>query len=139
MILSDLFSSLFSATLFFAKNNSGVTSSLFLFISFSLFKKEGLSVEKIHSHIEKLQQNFRNHLLEIDHHYLTEKNILSVDYKNHGHFLTFAMPSMEHAKKMHDELRAINIWTDFRGSRLRFGFGIYQNDCIDLKGLIKPF
>ena len=40
MILSDLFSSLFSATLFFAKNNSGVTSSLFLFISFSLFKKE---------------------------------------------------------------------------------------------------
>lgn len=105
----------------------------------SLFKKEGLTVEKIHSHIQKLQKNFRNHLLEIDHHYLTEKNILSVDYKNHGHFLTFAMPSMEHAKKMHDELRAINIWTDFRGSRLRFGFGIYQNECIDLKGLIIPF
>ncbi|MBC7713770.1 MAG: aminotransferase class V-fold PLP-dependent enzyme [Rhizobacter sp.] len=104
----------------------------------TLFKKEGLTVAKIHSHIQKLQNNFRNHLLEIDHHYLTEKNILSVDYNHHGHFLTFAMPSPEHAKTMHDLLKSINVWTDFRGSRLRFGFGIYQNDCIDLKALVKP-
>lgn len=105
----------------------------------NLFKSEGLTVAKIHAHIQKLQKNFRDHLLEIDHHFLTEKNILSVDYNYHGHFLTFAMPSPEHAKALHDELRAINIWTDFRGSRLRFGFGIYQNECIDLRALIKTF
>ena len=105
----------------------------------NLFKSEGLTVAKIHAHIQKLQKNFREHLLEIDHHFLTEKNILSVDYNYHGHFLTFAMPSPEHAKVLHDELRAINIWTDFRGSRLRFGFGIYQNECIDLRALIKTF
>ena len=104
----------------------------------SLFKKDGVTVEKIHAHIQKLQKNFRNHLLEIDHHYLTEKNILSVSYDCHGHFLTFAMPSPEHTKALHDELRAINIHTDYRGSRLRFGFGIYQNDCIDLRALVKP-
>jgi selenocysteine lyase/cysteine desulfurase len=103
----------------------------------SLFKKEGLTVEKIHAHVQKLQKNFRDHLLEIDHHYLTEKNILSVNYNHHGHFLTFAMPSAEHAKALHDELRAINVWTDYRASRLRFGFAIYQNDCIDLKALVK--
>ncbi len=103
----------------------------------SLFKREGLTVEKIHAHIQKLQTNFRNHLLEIDHNYLVEKNILSVDYNHHGHFLTFAMPSPEHTKALHDELRAINVWTDFRGSRLRFGFGIYQNECIDLSALKK--
>ncbi|MBC7428316.1 MAG: aminotransferase class V-fold PLP-dependent enzyme [Bacteriovorax sp.] len=103
----------------------------------TLFKQEGLTVDKIHSHIQRLQQNFRNHLLEIDHHYLTEKNIISVDYKHHGHFLTFAMPSSEHAKIMHDQLKSINIGTDYIGSRLRFGFGIYQKDCIDLKALIK--
>ena len=89
------------------------------------------------SHIQKLQKNFRDHLMVIDHHYLTEKNILSVDYNHHGHFLTFAMPSPEHTKALHDELKDINIWTDYRGSRLRFGFGIYQNDCIDLRALIK--
>lgn len=103
----------------------------------NLFKAEGLTVEKMHAHIQKLQKNFRDHLMEIDHHFLTEKNILSVDYNHHGHFLTFAMPSPEHTKALHDELRAINIHTDFRGSRLRFGFGIYQNDCIDLRALIK--
>lgn len=103
----------------------------------TLFKNEDLTVEKIHQHIQKLQKNFRDHLLSIDHHYLTEKNILNVDYNHHGHFLTFAMPSPEHTKALHDELRAMNIWTDFRGSRLRFGFGIYQNDCIDLSALRK--
>jgi len=103
----------------------------------NLFKSEGLTVEKMHAHIQKLQKNFRDHLLEIDHHFLTEKNILSVDYDYHGHFLTFAMPSPEHTKALHDELRDINIWTDYRGSRLRFGFGIYQNECIDLRALIK--
>jgi selenocysteine lyase/cysteine desulfurase len=105
----------------------------------TLFKKDGLTVEKIHSHVQMQQKNFREHLLEIDHHFLTEKNILSVDYNHHGHFLTFAMPSLEHAKFLHDELKSINIITDFRGNRLRFGFGIYQNDCIDLSGMIKKF
>jgi selenocysteine lyase/cysteine desulfurase len=103
----------------------------------TLFKNEGITVEKIHRHVQMLQKNFLNHLLEIDHHYLTEKNILSVNYNNHGHFLTFAMPSPEHTKALHDELRTHNIWTDFRGSRLRFGFGLYQNECINLKSLIK--
>ncbi len=101
----------------------------------NLFKKENITVDKIHSHIQFLQENFRNHLFSIDHHYLCEKNILNIDYKHHGHFLTFAMPSLEHAKKLHDDLRAIDVITDYRGNKLRFGFGLYQNDCIDLSKL----
>lgn len=101
----------------------------------NLFKKDGISVEKIHECVQKMQKNFREHLLSIDHPFLAEKNILSVDYNHHGHFLTFAMPSPEHTKKLHDELRVHKIWTDYRGSRLRFGFGIYQNKCIDLSAL----
>lgn len=100
-----------------------------------LFQKDEVTVEKIHAYIQKLQLNFREHLLNIDHHYLTEKNIISVDYKHHGHFLTFAMPSQEHAKTLHDELRAYKIMTDYRGNKLRFGFGMYQNECIDLSAL----
>ncbi len=101
----------------------------------NLFKNENITVDKIHSHIQKLQKNFRDHLLTIDHHYLLEKNILSVDYNHHGHFLTFAMPSPEHSKKLHDELRSHKIMTDYRASRLRFGFGLYQENCIDLSAL----
>lgn len=103
----------------------------------SLFKKDGLSVQIIHEHIKKLQTNFRNHLLKIDHHFLTEKNILSIDYNHHGHFLTFAMPSPKHTQALFQELKSHHIWTDYRGSRLRFGFGLYQNECIDLSCLIK--
>ncbi len=102
-----------------------------------LFNKEQITVEVIHAHVQKLQKNFLNHLLDIDHHYLTEKNILSVDYNNHGHFFTFAMPSDEHAKALHDELKYNKIKTDFRGARLRFGFGLYQDDCINLRCLKK--
>lgn len=117
-------------------NSSMDFSSLYrLEAVLSLFKKDGVTVDKIHSYVQKLQNNFRNHLLEIDHHYLTEKNILSVDYNHHGDFLTFVLPSIEQVKLLHDKLRERNIWTDFTGSRLRFGFGIYQNDCIDLKSI----
>ena len=101
----------------------------------NLFKQDNLTVEKIHAHVQMLQHNFRQHLLSIDHSFLTEKNILSVDYNYHGHFLTFAMPSPEHTKKLHAELRSKKILTDYRGSKLRFGFGIYQNDCIDLSSM----
>lgn len=102
-----------------------------------LFDKEQITVDKIHQHVQKLQKNFIAHLLEIDHHYLTEKNILSVDYNHHGHFFTFAMPSPDHAKALHDELKYNRIRTDYRGARLRFGFGLYQDDCINLSCLKK--
>lgn len=103
----------------------------------SLFQKDNLTVERIHSHIKKLQTNFREHLLTIDHSFLTEKNIISVNYDYHGSFFSFAMPSLEHAKKLHSELYSKNIWTEYHLSRLHFGFGLYQEDCIDLKSMIK--
>lgn len=100
-----------------------------------MYQQNSLTVETIHAYVQKLQQNFREHLLSIDHHYLTEKNILSVDYEHHGHFFAFAMPSEEHAKTLCEELRTKNIMTDYRSARLRFGFGIYQNECIDLSAI----
>lgn len=119
----------------FAGSTMDFTALYRLIAVMDLFEKEKITVELIHKHIQKLQNNFREHLLTIDHHYLMEKNILNVDYQNHGHFYTFAMPSNEHTKKLHDELRSKNIWTDFRGARLRFGFGLYQNNCIDLSSM----
>lgn len=102
-----------------------------------LFEREQISVSVIHEHVKKLQKNFLAHLLELDHHYICEKNIISVDYNYHGHFFTFALPSEEHAKAIHDELKYNRIRTDYRGARLRFGFGLYQDECINLKCLKK--
>ena len=121
----------------FAGSTMDFTALYRLISVLDLFKSEKITVQDIHSHIQKLQANFREHLLLIDHPFLTEKNILNVDYNYHGHFLTFAMPSPEHTKKLHDELKAKRIWTDYRASKLRFGFGIYQNDCIDLSSMKK--
>ena len=101
----------------------------------SLFKKENITVEKIHSHIQHVQKRFIEHLIPLDHFYLSEKNILTIDYSYHGHFLTFALPSNEITKKIHDDLKAHKILTDFRGSRLRFGFGLYHDGIFDLKYL----
>jgi selenocysteine lyase/cysteine desulfurase len=119
----------------FAGSTMDFTALYRLEATLSLFEKENINVQVIHQCVQKLQKNFRDHLLQIDHPYLCEKNILSVDYNYHGHFFAFALPSPEHTKKIHDELRSHKIWTDYRGSRLRFGFGLYQNDCIDLSVL----
>lgn len=122
-------------TEWFAGSTMDFTALYRLNAVLNLFQKDGLTVEKIHAHVQRLQNNFREHLLTIDHHFLTEKNILSVDYKHHGHFLTFAMPCPEHAKKLHDELRGHKIMTDYQTNKLRFGFGLYQNDVIDLSAM----
>ncbi len=100
-----------------------------------LFKENNITSSKIHSYIQTLQKSFLDELANYDHHYLREKNILSVDYKHHGHFFTFALPSNEHAKKYHKLLKENNIITDYRGSRLRFGFGLYHSNNYDLSAL----
>lgn len=106
-----------------------------LYATLKIFHEEKITVEEIHAHLKRLKNNFREHLLSLDHFYLTEKNILSVDYNHHGPFLTFAMPSPKHAKNLRDELYSHNILTDCLESRLRFTFGLYQHDVIDLRAL----
>ena len=100
-----------------------------------LFKSIHLNAEKIHHYIQGLQASFLIELAEQKHHYLTEKNILSVDYQHHGHFFSFALPSPDHARKCHDELKKHGILTDYRGSRLRFGFGLYHDGNYNLSAI----
>lgn len=98
-----------------------------------LFKKENITVEKIHDYIRRMQNNFREHLKEINHKVLNEKNIVHLDFNHHGHFFAFETGDPSLTKKLHDELHAKNIRTDYRGTRLRFGFGLYQNECVNLR------
>jgi selenocysteine lyase/cysteine desulfurase len=100
-----------------------------------LFKSDGVTVSKIHQLVQKMQNNFRQHLTEVRHPILTEDKILHLDFNLHGHFFSFELKNADLVKKLHDELYSENIRTDYRGTRLRFGFAIYQNESINLKNV----
>lgn len=106
-----------------------------LHAALTLFKNEGLSVNIIHKHIQKLQNNFLEHLDIIKSPLVSKNNLLLHDLNHHGHFLAFEMKSASETKDLHDFLYKNNIRTDYRSTRLRFGFALYQNDCIDLSVL----
>lgn len=105
----------------------------------SLFANNEITVAKIHSHVQKLQRNFLEDIksLKQSHHlkYLNEKNLLFHNLNHHGHFLTFDVGSADNTKNLHDEFHKAGIRTDYRGTRWRFGFGLYQDDHIDFSRL----
>ncbi len=86
-----------------------------------------------HSEIIKRQTIFREQLFELDHFFLCEKNILSVNYNYHGPFITFALPSSGHATKQYEELKLYGVDCDVIENRLRFDF--LKNEKIDLSFL----
>lgn len=98
-----------------------------------LFKRENIKVADIHRHIQKLQKNFLLALTELKHPHLCVENILRNDFKNHGHFFAFELGATRLAMDVYEELSRQGIVTDYRGSRLRFGFGLYQDENINFK------
>lgn len=102
---------------------------------FDLFETLKLDVPKIHSIIQQQQQNFISHITSLNHSDLKEENILMNDWSHHGHFITFNMPNDASTVAMYNLLKEYGVLTDYRGNRLRFGFAIYQEDCIDLSFL----
>ena len=86
-----------------------------------LFTKDGLTVSSIDQFIKKKQQLFIDN---IEHRDL----FLSHDIDHLGHFLTIEFADQAVCKKVQQDLAKKNILTDFRGSRLRFGFGMYLDD-----------
>ena len=52
-----------------------------------------------------------------------------------GNFLTFDLETEAAAADVHGRLKAAGVATDYRGSRLRFGFGLYQ-DPDDVEALL---
>jgi selenocysteine lyase/cysteine desulfurase len=78
----------------------------------------GVTVVDIHAHVAALQARF---LAAGPHPEL----VPGPDASDRGHFLTFRMA---HAGAVHAALHAGGVITDFRGDRLRIGFGLYHGD-----------
>lgn len=88
----------------------------------------GLDAAAIHAHACALQDRFLAGLgaaactsLPLD------RLLLDPARQPCGNFLTFDLGSEGAASEVHARLTAAGVATDFRGSRLRFGFGLYQD------------
>jgi len=100
-----------------------------------LFQREDITVESIHKHVQELQRNFLKALRDLNSPVLNEKDILKNDLSHHGHFFAFKLPTTELVERIHSHLKKNKLQTDFRADRLRFGFGLYQDQVIDLSAM----
>ncbi len=93
-----------------------------------LLDELGLDAAAIHSRALALQQQFLEGL-RADPPALLQpgKLLLDPDERPCGNFLTFEFGDEEAAMAVQGRLRDDNIITDCRGTRLRLGFGLYQD------------
>jgi selenocysteine lyase/cysteine desulfurase len=78
----------------------------------------GVTVADIRSHVSGLEERF-----------LAERSVrgelIPPAPHDRGNFLTFRTPE---AEKLYSSLHDRNVITDYRGDRLRIGFGVYQDE-----------
>jgi kynureninase len=97
----------------------------------------GVTTAQIHTHVQALQQRFLLGLRDVP--WLPAAALVSTPAGARGNFLSFDLPD---AQAIEHKLNAAQIRTDRRGTRLRFGFGLYHDEAfIDaliarLRGLI---
>lgn len=92
-----------------------------------------LSVAEIHAYVKALQRCFLKNLSESQVKWLNVSHLLPrIEIESRGHFLTFDIPN---AEAIESELLKTDVVIDRRGTRLRFGFGLYQTEA-DVKELI---
>ena len=94
---------------------------------------EGIGVSQIHAHIEPLQRQLVELLRASPAPALERAELLPPTGVARGHFLTYRT---ERAGEIHKALRDRGVLTDYRGDRLRFGFGLYH-DAADVASLAR--
>ena len=101
-----------------------------------MFDDNGIDVATVNEYIMGMQSTFLEKLATCNHPLLNEKHLAVSDEANRGHFLTFELDSADETKALASALKEHHILTDFRGNRLRFGFGLYHTpEYIDLTAL----
>ena len=91
-----------------------------------MFEENDLSVENINRYIKFCQAEFVRILDDLKHPQLNSQCMLVTDLSTMGHFLTYELPTADIAAKLCEHMRSHGVLTDFRGTRLRFGFGLYH-------------
>jgi selenocysteine lyase/cysteine desulfurase len=94
-----------------------------------LFGSQNIDVKSIHQYVLGLQRIFLKNLPSDFIKAWSLKPLFDQTLSWHGHFLTFEAPTIEVAEKCQQTLSSHHILIDRRGTRLRFGFGLYQNEA----------
>ncbi|HEX6093772.1 MAG TPA: hypothetical protein VFZ07_10495, partial [Dongiaceae bacterium] len=90
-----------------------------------LLSKLRLDIAEIHRHAHRLQASFARELAAMNSALLNPGHlVVPIENRDRGNFLTFRSTD---AGDLHKRLLAADIVTDYRGDRLRFGFGIYHD------------
>jgi kynureninase len=85
----------------------------------------GVTVDAIHAHVHALQRAFVDRLSARKLAALDPRQlVVPIEQPDRGHFLTFRTAD---AEALHRRLLDAGIVTDYRGDRLRFGFGLYHD------------
>ena len=101
-----------------------------------MFEENSIDVAAVNDYVMSMQRTFLKKLAACNHHLLNEKHLAVSNEANRGHFLTFELDNADVTKALASELKKHHILTDFRGSCLRFGFGLYHTpDYVDLSAL----
>jgi selenocysteine lyase/cysteine desulfurase len=94
-----------------------------------LFDSAGIDIPGIHGYVVGLQKTFLDNLPQTFVQDWSLTPLFDPALVWHGHFLTFEAPSWEIAEKCLQALSRNGILIDRRGARLRFGFGLYQDEA----------
>jgi selenocysteine lyase/cysteine desulfurase len=98
-----------------------------------LLSKLRLDIAEIHRHSHRLQASFARELATMNSPLLHPGQLaVPIENRDRGNFLTFRSAN---AGDLYKRLLAADIVTDYRGDRLRFGFGIYH-DAEDIDRLM---
>jgi kynureninase len=84
-------------------------------------QREGVNVAMIHTHVRALQDRFTAALPAGP---LKAGQLVVPLDQPRGNFLTF---ELENAARLQQQLAATKVVTDYRGARLRIGFGLYHS------------
>jgi selenocysteine lyase/cysteine desulfurase len=91
-----------------------------------LWHREGVDVPAIHAHALALERRFLERLDGLGARELHSGRLVpDRSFAERGHFLTFRQSD---AERLHARLREQGVVTDWRGERIRFGFGVYQDE-----------
>ena len=96
-----------------------------------LWQEHGITVSTVHEWVRALQHRFMDGLELLGHPVLNRRSLLYDPERVHGHFLTFEIESADQAAALARALDEVDVHTDYRANRLRFGFGM-QHDETDI-------
>ena len=85
------------------------------------FSENDIDINTIHNYIRGLQNLFLDNIN-------CSNLVISDNINDLGHFITLVLSSPEETKIVYESLKSQDLLTDYRGDRLRFGFGLYLNE-----------